>query len=116
MICRRFVKRFPYVNGGLFSTKARVPKFSPKARRLLKECSSLVWREINPDIFGSMIQAVVEPEMRGDMGMHYTSVPNIMKVLHPLFLISLEEDFEAAKDSEVKLNRLLNRIHKIRVF
>lgn len=111
-----FAKRFPYVNGGLFASKAHVPSFSPKARRLLKECGSLVWREINPDIFGSMIQAVVEPEMRGDMGMHYTSVPNIMKVLHPLFLISLEEGFEAAKDSESKLRKLLERIYKIRVF
>ena len=111
-----FAKRFPYVNGGLFATKSHVPKFSPKARRILKECGSLIWREINPDIFGSMIQAVVEPEMRGDMGMHYTSVPNIMKVLHPLFLISLEEEFEAAQKNEVKLRKLLERIYKIRIF
>lgn len=111
-----FAMRFPYVNGGLFATKSHVPTFSPKARRILKECGSLVWREINPDIFGSMIQAVVEPEMRGDMGMHYTSVPNIMKVLHPLFLISLEEEFEAGQKSEVKLRKLLERIYKIRVF
>jgi len=111
-----FANRFPYVNGGLFSTKSNIPKFSPRARRLLKECGSLVWREINPDIFGSMIQAVVEPEMRGDMGMHYTSVPNIMKVLQPLFLISLEEDFVSAYSSESKLRKLLERIYKIRVF
>jgi hypothetical protein len=111
-----YAMRFPYVNGGLFATKSHVPTFSPKARRILKECGSLVWREINPDIFGSMIQAVVEPEMRGDMGMHYTSVPNIMKVLQPIFLISLEEDFEAAKKSESKLRKLLERMYKIRVF
>jgi len=111
-----FAMRFPYVNGGLFATKSHVPTFSPKARRILKECGSLVWREINPDIFGSMIQAVVEPEMRGDMGMHYTSVPNIMKVLQPLFLMSLEGDFLSAFESESKLRKLLERIYKIRVF
>ncbi|MGE8454648.1 MAG: DNA methyltransferase, partial [Pseudomonadales bacterium] len=74
------------------------------------------WASINPDIFGSMIQAIVEPGMRGDMGMHYTSVPNIMKALQPLFLLSLEEDFEASRDSEAKLTRLLARLTRIRVF
>jgi hypothetical protein len=111
-----YARRFPYVNGGLFREKTPLPKFSKRARRLLKECGDLNWSEINPDIFGSMIQAVVEPEMRGDMGMHYTSVPNIMKVLHPLFLLSLEEDLENARDSEPKLKKLLDRIYHIRVF
>lgn len=111
-----YARRFPFVNGGLFRDKTPVPIFSKRARRLLKECGELTWREINPDIFGSMIQAVVEPGMRGDMGMHYTSVPNIMKVLQPLFLLSLEEEFEAARDSETKLKKLLNRIYNIRVF
>ena len=99
-----FARRFPFVNGGLFREATPVPKFSKRACRLLKECGDLHWREINPDIFGSMIQAVVEPEMRGDMGLHYTSVPNIMKVLRPLFLLSLEEDFEAARDSELEVH------------
>jgi hypothetical protein len=111
-----FVKPFPYVNGGLFADPAPIPSFSRRARRLFKECGELSWAAINPDIFGSMIQAVVEPGMRGDMGMHYTSVPNIMKALHPLFLLSLEEDFEAGRDSEPKLIRLLKRIYSIRVF
>lgn len=111
-----FARRFPFVNGGLFHDQTPIPKFSKRARRLLKECGDLSWRDINPDIFGSMIQAVVEPGMRGDMGMHYTSVPNIMKVLQPLFLMSLEEEFEAARDSEAKLQKLLQRIYHIRVF
>ena len=111
-----FARRFPFVNGGLFHDKTPIPKFSKRARRLLKECGELQWKDINPDIFGSMIQAVVEPGMRGDMGMHYTSVPNIMKVLQPLFLMSLEEEFEAARDSEAKLQKLLQRIYNIRVF
>lgn len=111
-----YAKRFPYVNGGLFRDKTQVPKFSKRARRLLQECGELNWSDINPDIFGSMIQAVAQPGLREDMGMHYTSVPNIMKVLHPLFLLDLEEDFEAAKDSEPKLTKLLQRLYKIRIF
>lgn len=111
-----YVKRFPYVNGGLFRDKTLVPKISKRARRLLKECGELYWKDINPDIFGSMIQAVTQPSLREDMGMHYTSIPNIMKVLHPLFLLSLEEEFLAARDAEPKLEKLLQRIYNIRVF
>jgi hypothetical protein len=111
-----YARRFPYVNGGLFREKTLIPKFSRRARRLMKECGDLNWSEINPDIFGSMIQAIVEPEMLGDMGLHYTSVPNIMKALQPLFLLSLEEEFESARSNETKLNRLLDRIYNLRLF
>lgn len=111
-----YVRRFPYVNGGLFADRTPVPGFNKRARRLLRDCGELKWQEINPDIFGSMIQAVVEPGMRGDMGMHYTSVPNIMKVLQPLFLLSLEEELAAAWESEAKLRKLLDRLYTIRVF
>lgn len=111
-----YAKEFPYVNGGLFKDVAELPNFTKRARRLLRECGELDWSTINPDIFGSMIQAVVEPDMRGDMGMHYTSVSNIMKVLHPLFLLGLEEEFEAGRDSQAKLQKLLVRLTKIRVF
>ncbi|CAN7783964.1 N-6 DNA methylase [Cupriavidus necator] len=111
-----FARRFPYVNGGLFQQNAPIPTFSRRARRLFRECGELRWSSINPDIFGSMIQAVVDPSMRGDLGMHYTSVPNIMKALQPLFLLSLEEEFDQARDSEAKLMRLLKRIYSIRVF
>lgn len=83
--------QFPYVNGGLFSKKIEIPKLSIKARKLMLECGSLDWKKINPDIFGSMIQAVVTPELRSGLGMHYTSVPNIMKLIGPLFLDELEE-------------------------
>ena len=111
-----FARKFPYVNGGLFADRKPIPRFSARARRLLRECGDLSWQDINPDIFGSMIQAIVKLDMRGDMGMHYTSVPNIMKVLQPLFLLSLEGEFEAARDSEVMLRKLLVRLYKIRIF
>lgn len=113
------VSAFPYVNGGLFADTAEVPVFNKRAKRLLVEAAQLDWKEINPDIFGSMIQAVVDTEMRGDLGMHYTSVPNIMKVLQPLFLMSLEEEFERARghrEERSLLRKLLTRISKIRVF
>jgi N-6 DNA Methylase len=111
-----YAKEFPYVNGGLFKDVTALPNFTRRARRLLRECGELDWSTINPDIFGSMIQAIVEPEKRADLGLHYTSVSNIMKVLHPLFLLSLEEEFEAGRDSQVKLQKLLVRLTKIRVF
>ena len=111
-----FVCAFPYVNGGLFKDRIEIPKFTRLSRRLLIEAARLNWREINPDIFGSMIQAVVEPGMRGDLGMHYTSVPNIMKVLQPLFLLDLEKQFADSQDSVGKLNKLHQRLAKIRVF
>ena len=72
---------FPYVNGGLFSGSVDVPRFTKMARSYLLHVGSLDWTKINPDIFGSMIQAVADDEERGALGMHYTSVPNILKVL-----------------------------------
>jgi hypothetical protein len=113
------IRAFPYVNGGLFADSTEVPAFNRRAKRLLVEAAQLDWREINPDIFGSMIQAVVDTEMRGDLGMHYTSVPNIMKVLQPLFLMSLEEEFDRARghrEERSLLRKLLTRVSKIRVF
>ena len=66
------------------------------------KCGDFDWKDINPDIFGSMIQAVVTPEMRAGLGMHYTSVPNIMKLIGPLFLDELYEEFGVAKDTQDK--------------
>ncbi len=87
------VKQFPYVNGGLFSKHIQIPKMGQKARKIIIECGELDWKDINPDIFGSMIQAVVNPEERASQGMHYTSVPNIMKVINPLFLDELRGEY-----------------------
>lgn len=102
-------KRFPYVNGGLFKERYPIPHLSRRARTLILNCGEYDWKNINPDIFGSMIQAVVTPEQRAGLGMHYTSVPNIEKVIRPLFLDSLEEEFEAAK-AEAR-EKIAKRIH-----
>jgi hypothetical protein len=107
---------FPYVNGGLFAGSQDVPRFSKIARSYLLHVGSLDWTLINPDIFGSMIQAVADDEERGELGMHYTSVPNILKVLNPLFLDNLRDQLEAAKGNPVKLLNLRKRLARIRIF
>lgn len=112
----RWANDFPYVNGGLFSGSIEVPQFSKMARTYLLHVGNLDWKKINPDIFGSMIQAVADDEERGALGMHYTSVPNILKVLNPLFLDDLREKLEEAGDNSRKLLNLRNRMAKIRVF
>lgn len=112
----RWASRFPYVNGELFSGSTEVPRFSRIAQRYLLHIGNLDWKKINPDIFGSMIQAVADEEERGALGMHYTSVPNILKVLNPLFLDDLRESLEEAGTNSRKLLNLRNRMAKIRVF
>ena len=112
----RWATEFPYVNGGLFSGSTEVPKFTRTARSYLYQAGQLDWKEINPDIFGSMIQAVADDEERGALGMHYTSVPNILKVLNPLFLDDLRTQLEAAGDNKIKLLNLRKRMAHIRVF
>jgi len=113
---RPWADAFPYVNGGLFSGKMDVPRFSKIARSYLLNIGKLDWTKINPDIFGSMIQAVADDEERGALGMHYTSVPNILKVLNPLFLDDLRARLDEAGSNSRKLLNLRNRMAKIRVF
>ena len=110
------ISRFPYVNGGLFKEHIPVPVLSRRTRTLMLRCGEYNWKEINPDIFGSMIQAVINPEVRSGMGVHYTSVPNIMKVIKPLFLDELTEEYARIKDDVKKLRLLLNRLGKIKFF
>lgn len=112
----RWAQIFPYVNGGLFSGSTDVPRFSKIARSYLLHIGKLDWTKINPDIFGSMIQAVADDEERGALGMHYTSVPNILKVLNPLFLDDLREKLDEAGDNPRKLLNLRSRMARIRVF
>ena len=102
----KIVKQFPYVNGGLFSKHIQIPKMGARARKIIIECGELDWKDINPDIFGSMIQAVVNPEERATQGMHYTSVPNIMKVINPLFLDELREEYHKLNERYEKVRQL----------
>jgi len=114
------IRELPYVNGGLFKDHYPVPNFSAKSRRMIIESGTLNWSEINPDIFGSMFQAVIDPEERHNLGQHYTSVTNIMKVIEPLFLNDLKDDLEKAREMTrgkmQALNRLLDRIANVKIF
>ena len=77
-----------------------------KSRQIIIECGELNWQDINPDIFGSMIQAVVNPDVRANQGMHYTSVPNILKVINPLFMDELREEYNQLR---TKFEELKNK-------
>lgn len=115
-------KDFPYVNGGLFKERTPIPSFDKASRRKLLECSAVDWSGINPDIFGSMFQTVINPEQRRTLGQHYTSVTNIMKVLKPLFLDNLNEELDRiceqskSADRDKKLDKFRERLGRIVVF
>ena len=111
-----YLLAFPYVNGGLFAEKHEAPNFSYASRKDIIESGNLDWANINPDIFGSMFQAVNHADNRGTLGQHFTSVPNIMKVIEPLFLNDLKEAFENARGNNNKLNQLLYRLKNIKIF
>lgn len=117
-----YLNVFPFVNGGLFRDFVPSPKFSRSSRAALLNSGDQNWSAINPDIFGSMFQAVIGADQRGNLGQHYTSVPNIMKVIEPLFLNELYEELENAVQTQNtvarqnKFNTLLNRIHKLKIF
>lgn len=117
-----YLKSFPFVNGGLFEKEYKTPKFSSSSRAAILNSGDQDWSAINPDIFGSMFQAVIGADQRGSLGQHYTSVPNIMKVIEPLFLNDLYEELEKATststvtDKQKKLKALLNRIYNIKIF
>lgn len=111
--------KFPYVNGTIFDTKKHniaIPKFNAQARKLILDCGNQNWAEINPDIFGSMFQSIVDEDHRSNHGMHYTSVPNIMKTIEPLFLDEIREEFDKYYDEPKKLQKLWDRISKIKIF
>ncbi|MDQ5885653.1 MAG: hypothetical protein QG628_50, partial [Patescibacteria group bacterium] len=113
------ISKFPYVNGTIFDTKKHsigIPKFNAQARKLILDCGNQNWAEINPDIFGSMFQSIVDEEQRSSHGQHYTSVPNIMKTIEPLFLDELREEFDKYYDNNQRLERLWDRISKIKIF
>lgn len=112
----KYLSSFPYVNGGLFKKELAIPSFDAKARRMLLDSGQLGWADINPDIFGSMIQGVADPDTRSKMGMHYTSVTNIMKVIEPLFLNNFYDEFDKCKDNINKLRKLQVRLSRIKIF
>lgn len=108
--------KLPYVNGSLFEEVVPVAVLDGRCRKLLLDCAGLNWKLINPDIFGSMLQAVVDVDKRGELGMHYTSPSNIVKVLEPLLLDPLKRELDQAGANKARLRAFLERLSHIRVF
>ncbi len=94
---------FPYVNGKLFEENLPTASFDSKMRQALLECCYIDWSKISPAIFGSMFQSVMNPKERRNLGAHYTSETNILKLIKPLFLDDLWKEFETIKDNKNKL-------------
>ncbi len=94
---------FPYVNGKLFEENLPTASFDSKMRQALLDCTYIDWSTISPAIFGSMFQSVMNPKERRNLGAHYTSETNILKLIKPLFLDELWKEFEAVKGNKTKL-------------
>ena len=119
-----WLQKYPYVNGNLFALPHESLNFTPKAKKLIIEAGSMLnWSQINPDILGSMIQTASSKSLRQNLGMHYTSVENIMKVIRPLFLDKLKDELREISSSSYKnatksskLKQLLSRIGRMKFF
>ena len=109
------LRNFPYVNGGLFSKQIHAPAFDREMRDILFEASRLDWKYISPAIFGSLFQCIMDPELRRELGAHYTSEENILKVINPLFMNDLKHEFEVAKGNKKALKALWDKMSDIRI-
>ena len=105
---------FPYINGKLFEEILPTASFDSKMRQALLDCCYLDWSKISPAIFGSMFQSVMNPKERRNLGAHYTSETNILKLIKPLFLDELWNEFERAKHDPTKLTKFHNKIATLR--
>ena len=115
---RRFCTRngillaLPYVNGGLFAEFLPMPAFDAEMRQILLDCCTLDWSKISPAIFGSMFQSVMKPEERRSLGAHYTSERNILKLINPLFMDALREEFaRICADRSTRRQKNLEEFH-----
>ncbi|NEU09785.1 class I SAM-dependent DNA methyltransferase [Flavihumibacter sp. R14] len=105
---------FPYVNGKLFEETLPSASFDAKMRRSLLDCCYIDWSKISPAIFGSMFQSVMNPKERRNLGAHYTSEKNILKLIKPLFLDDLWQEFNSIKTNKGKLGEFHKRISKLK--
>lgn len=105
---------FPFVNGKLFEEPLPIASFNSRMREILLECSSLDWGKISPAIFGSMFQSVMNPEERRNLGAHYTSEKNILKLIKPLFLDELQAEFQKVKSNKNKLKEFHQKLGSLK--
>ncbi len=106
--------QFPYVNGGLFEEQLPIPDFNSNMRKTFIACCYLNWAKISPAIFGSMFQSVMNPKERRDLGAHYTSEKNILKLIKPLFLDELHLEFKKVKGSTKKLQQFHHKLSTLK--
>lgn len=104
---------FPYVNGKLFEETLPMASFDSKMRKALLECCYIDWSKISPAIFGSMFQSVMNPKERRNLGAHYTSEKNILKVIKPLFLDELRAEFESLKGKKNELPKFHQKLSQL---
>ena len=110
---------FPYVDGDLFGDSLTTAALTPEMRHLLLEADGYDWSKVNPAIFGGMFQVVMDAKARREAGAHYTTEENILRVIRPLFLDGLDEEFEEAKsgtDRLVSLERFQKRLAGLKFF
>lgn len=105
---------FPYVNGKLFEEPLPIAAFNSNMREILLQCSGLNWGKISPAIFGSMFQSVMNPQERRNLGAHYTSEKNILKLIKPLFLDELHDEFAKVKSNKNKLREFHAKLGTLR--
>lgn len=109
------LQNFPYVNGGLFSKHIADPMFDRGMREILLGAAALDWRYISPAIFGSLFQSIMDPKMRRELGAHYTSEENILKLINPLFMDDLRREFDSIKGNQRELRKFWDKISEIRI-
>lgn len=110
------LQSFPYVNGKLFEEMLPISAFNPEMRTILLKCSQLNWGKISPAIFGSMFQSVMNPKERRNLGAHYTSEKNILRLIKPLFLDELHEEFQKIKSNKNKLLEFSKKLASLKFF
>ena len=103
---------FPFVNGGLFAETLRTVYFDSGLREALLECCDFDWTNISPAVFGSMFQSVMDPQQRREIGAHYTTEKNILKLIEPLFLDELKAEFEHIRNLKTGKNKRLEEFHQ----
>jgi hypothetical protein len=103
---------FPFVNGGLFAESLRTVHFDSGLREALLECCDFDWTNISPAVFGSMFQSVMDPKQRREIGAHYTTEKNILKLIEPLFLDDLKAEFDRIRKLKTGKNKRLEEFHQ----
>lgn len=108
------MKQFRYINGGLFSDRLPPADFDAKMRQVLMDCVGFDWNKISPAIFGAMFQGVMDKTQRRELGAHYTSEENILKLINPLFMDELWREFDRVKTDPTALSRFHDKISRLK--